>query len=236
MKDCKEEELLCDFHIHTTYSDGSLPLRKVVDMYGQTGHDCIAITDHHVDKLGFVGKAAHTLRASLNKDNFNEYLENIAYEAKRALDKYNMIVLAGVEITKNHISKNKSAHILIIDIKNFIPPELDYKKLFLEAKKQDALVIAAHPYHVLGLDKETLYLWNNRQRYAKYIDAWEIGCNRDLFNVVSLESYPFVANSDFHKPSHIHSWRTLLYCKRNIKCIKKCIKENTRVAIKFFRK
>ncbi|MGB9743687.1 MAG: PHP domain-containing protein [Desulfurella sp.] len=236
MDNCKEESLLCDFHIHTNYSDGSLNLRKVVDIYGQTGHDIIAITDHLVDKTNLMGMAAHTINASLSEENFEDYLENIAYESKRALDKYDMLVMPGVEITKNHISAAKSAHILLIDIKKYIPPELSYKKLFLEAKKQNALIIAAHPYHVLGLDKETLYLWNNRKYFSKYIDAWEIGCNKDLFNVVSLESYPFVANSDFHKPSHIHSWRTLLYCKKEIECVKKCIKDNTKVAIKFFRK
>ena len=36
------EMLLCDFHIHTTYSDGVLPLSKVVDLFGRSGHDVIA--------------------------------------------------------------------------------------------------------------------------------------------------------------------------------------------------
>ena len=31
--------LLWDFHIHTTYSDGILPLPRVVDIFGQSGHD-----------------------------------------------------------------------------------------------------------------------------------------------------------------------------------------------------
>ena len=42
--------LLCDFHIHTSYSDGMLPLPKVVDLFGQSGHDVIAITDHIVNR------------------------------------------------------------------------------------------------------------------------------------------------------------------------------------------
>ena len=42
-----EPFLLCDFHVHTTWSDGRLSLREVVDLYGQTGRfDVIAITDH----------------------------------------------------------------------------------------------------------------------------------------------------------------------------------------------
>ena len=35
--------LLCDFHIHTDLSDGSLPLREVVNLYGEQGFDVIAI-------------------------------------------------------------------------------------------------------------------------------------------------------------------------------------------------
>ena len=46
----RADMLLCDFHIHTTYSDGILPLPKVVDLFGRSGHDVIAITDHIVNQ------------------------------------------------------------------------------------------------------------------------------------------------------------------------------------------
>jgi histidinol phosphatase-like PHP family hydrolase len=42
-----EPFLLCDFRVHTRWSDGRLSLRDVVDLYGRTGRfDVIAITDH----------------------------------------------------------------------------------------------------------------------------------------------------------------------------------------------
>jgi len=42
-----EPFLLCDFHVHTKWSDGRLSIREVVDLYGQTRRfDVIAITDH----------------------------------------------------------------------------------------------------------------------------------------------------------------------------------------------
>ena len=42
-----EPFLLCDFHVHTSWSDGRLSLREVVDLYGKTRRfDVIAITDH----------------------------------------------------------------------------------------------------------------------------------------------------------------------------------------------
>jgi hypothetical protein len=42
--------LLCDFHIHTTYSDGSVGLKRTVDLFGQAGFDVIAVTDHVVSE------------------------------------------------------------------------------------------------------------------------------------------------------------------------------------------
>ena len=57
--------LLCDFHIHTTYSDGILPLPEVVDLFGRSGHDVIAITDHIVNRDNGLGRIAHRIRHSL---------------------------------------------------------------------------------------------------------------------------------------------------------------------------
>ena len=41
--------LLCDFHIHTQWSDGAEALETVVDLYGARGFDAICITDHVMD-------------------------------------------------------------------------------------------------------------------------------------------------------------------------------------------
>jgi len=50
--------LLCDFHIHTNYSDGRLSLPDVIDFYGRRGFDCICITDHLADPRRLIGKLA----------------------------------------------------------------------------------------------------------------------------------------------------------------------------------
>lgn len=227
--------LLCDFHIHTKYSDGSLKLRQVVDLFGQAGFDVIAITDHVVNGDSMIGKFAYRFRFTITEKNFNEYLENVKYEAERAWNKYEMLVIPGVEISKNYLSSDKSAHILIIDIKDFIPACESYEAIFLEAKKQNAVVVACHPHHIKGEIRNTLYLWNNRNKYGKYIDAWEIANRDDVFNVVSLKKYPYIANSDFHKARHLYSWKTLLNCEKNVVSVKKCIKHNKGVAITLFR-
>jgi hypothetical protein len=228
--------LLCDFHIHTTYSDGSVELRKAIDIFGQAGFDVIAITDHVVNGDNSLGKLAHRFRYSITSRNFYQYVEHIEEEAERAKEKYNMLVLPGVEISKNHLTPDKSAHILVIDIRDFIPACWSYEEILLEAKKQEALTVACHPHYMSAkTDRDTLFLWNNRDKYSRYIDAWEIANRDDVFNVVSLKKYPYRANSDFHKPRHLYSWKTLLNCEKETSAIKQCIKHNRGVAMTLFR-
>ncbi|MEW5744579.1 MAG: PHP domain-containing protein [Nitrospirota bacterium] len=227
--------LLCDFHIHTKYSDGSVALDTVIDLYGQAGFDVIAITDHVVNGDNSLGKFARRFNLSVRADNFDRYKEHIDRAAARAWDKYEMLVIPGVEISKNYLTAEKSAHILLLDIKEFIPACMSYEHIFLEAKQQGALTVACHPHHMSDLSRDTLFLWNNRDKYARYIDAWEVANRDDVFNVVSLKKYPYIANSDFHKVRHLYSWKTLLNCDKNSASIKQCIRHNKGVAITLFR-
>lgn len=228
--------LLCDFHIHTKYSDGSVELRKAIDLYGQAGFDVISITDHVVNGDSAIGKLAQRFRFSVTMDNFDEYMQAVRTEADRAWQKYGMLVINGVEISKNYISREKSAHIIILDIKEFIPACWSIEKIILEAKRQEGVIIACHPHHMSDMSRETLFLWKNREKYQKYIDAWEIANRDDVFNVISLKKYNYIANSDFHKPRHLYSWKTLLDCEKEVGSVKQCIKHNRGVAITLFRR
>ena len=46
---------------------------------------------------------------------------------------------------------------------------------------------------------------------------------------------PYLANSDFHKPKHIYSWKTLVNCEKHPEAIKECIRKNERIAITLYR-
>jgi len=52
---------------------------------------------------------------------------------------------------------------------------------------------------------------------------------------VGMKRLPFLANSDFHKPKHIYSWKTLLYCEKTEEAIKDCIRKNEHVSITLYR-
>lgn len=52
---------------------------------------------------------------------------------------------------------------------------------------------------------------------------------------MSLKRLPFLANSDFHKPKHIYSWKTLLHCEKDSEAIKECIRLNEHLSITLYR-
>lgn len=232
----KSGPLLCDFHVHTNYSDGKLTVADVVDFYGVRGFDCICITDHWADPRRLIGKLARLTPFTLSTDQIEEYFAVIANEARRAWRRYGMLVLTGLEFNKDGPTKKSSAHLLGIDLKLPISPRLDLMETITRIHAQGALAVAAHP-HLMKSEwaKETLYLWDNQEKFAPVIDAWEIANRNNLFTPVSLRRLPFLANSDFHKPKHIFSWKTLLNCEKDAEAIKECIRRNENVSITLYR-
>jgi predicted metal-dependent phosphoesterase TrpH len=81
-----EPFLLCDFHVHTAWSDGRLSLRDVIDLYGKTRRfDVIAITDHILMRRDLLARAGRLLSLgrrtfSVTEDQFEAYLADIERE------------------------------------------------------------------------------------------------------------------------------------------------------------
>lgn len=228
--------LLCDFHIHTNYSDGKLTVAEVVDYYGAHGFDCICITDHLADTRGVMGKLSRLSRLTLPPSQLDEYFEVIRREADRAWRRYQMLVMTGIEFNKDGCRPKTSAHLLGIDLTEPIPPNLDLTETIAQIHAQGGLAVASHP-HLMKSEwgKNTLYLWENQETFAPLLDAWEVANRDNLFTPVALKRLPYLANSDFHKPRHIYSWKTVLDCPKEPEAIKHCIRRNERVSIRLYR-
>jgi len=228
--------LLCDFHIHTSYSDGKLAVSEVVDFYGRLGFDCICITDHLADPRRLIGKLARLSNMTVSENQLDEYFDVTERERKRAWRKYQMIVMTGIEFNKDGYTQKTSAHLLGVGLKAPIPSALDLPETIAQIHAQGALAIASHP-HIMKSEwgKNTLYLWENHEKFAPLIDAWEIANRNNIFDCVGMKRLPFLGNSDFHKPKHIYSWKTLLYCEKNEEAIKECIRRNEHVSITLYR-
>lgn len=227
---------LCDFHIHTNYSDGRLTLPEVIDFYGRRGFDCICITDHVADPRRLIGKYSELLNFTVAAGQLDEYFDMLERERRRAWRKYDMLVMTGLEFNKEGFTRKTSGHLLGIDLKAPIPPSLDFVETIAQVHSQGGLAVAAHP-HLMTSEwgKNTLFLWENQDVFAPIIDAWEIANRNNIFTPVGLKRLAYLANSDFHKPKHIYSWKTILQCEKEPEAIKECIRKNERVSLTLYR-
>lgn len=239
-----EPFLLCDFHVHTSWSDGRLSLRETVDLYGSTGRfDVIAITDHILMKRDVLARAGRmaTLgrrRFSVAEEDFGAYLAEIEAEGARAMREYGLLLIPGAEITQNRLRGRFNSHIIGLGLREWISADQRADDILREIRRQGGLSIACHPHHrtTRRIEISTCYLWDHRRELAPLVDVWEAANRDDLFSVTSLKHYPYVANSDFHKAKHLHSWKTLLRCEKSWPAIKAALKANVDVALMLFRK
>ena len=127
-----------------------------------------------------------------------------------------MLVVPGAEITQNRLRGRKNSHIIALDIKNYISADQSAGDILREIRRQGGLSIACHPHHrtTRRIEISTCYLWDHREQLSDLVDVWEAANRDDLFSVTSLKHYPYVANSDFHKPKHLYSWKTLVRAEK----------------------
>lgn len=220
------EWLLTDLHIHTTFSDGILPIEEVVKIYGEARFDAIAITDHLFDtqsprslELYDEGKSIKDLKG---------YFQKIEEVSRHAQETYHLLVIPGLEIC----NLLEDYHILGIDLKEAVDPNQNAEGVINEIHRQGGLAIASHPHLKLSyfieddkvsIRNHPLHLWKHREKYLDKLDAWEIANREDLFSVVSLEHLPFVANSDFHERHHLTSWKSLIFAEKEKEALKRSI-------------
>ncbi len=225
------------------WSDGRLSVREVVDLYGRTGDfDVIAITDHIVRKHDVLARAARVAtfgrrRYSILEASFDDYLAEITAEAERARRLYGMLVIPGAEITKNHVRAGKNAHIVALGIREYISADEETSKILREIRRQGALSIACHPHHrtTRRIEVSTCYRWDHRDALVDMVDLWEAASRDDLFSVTSLKHFPYIANSDFHKPKHLYSWKTLVRSRKDWPSLKRALCDNVDLAITLYR-
>ena len=223
--------LLADFHIHTTWSDGKLRMDEVVDLFGSSGHDVIAVTDHVVNRDNVIGLATRRMGLSLTEENFADYLDEVEHEKRRAWDRYGMVVLAGCELTRNTYRRSQSAHALALGVEHFISAEGSVEEMLARARSSGAAVVACHPNEQSEWFANTFYIWNKREALKELIDRWEVACRWDLFPQVSHARLPYLGNTYFHDRPHLSAWKTLVPCNKNERAVLAALKDGRDVGV-----
>jgi signal transduction histidine kinase/predicted metal-dependent phosphoesterase TrpH len=220
------EWLLTDLHIHTTFSDGTVPIEEVVKIYGEAGFDAIAITDHLFDTQS--PRSLELYEEGKSIKDLQGYFRRIEEVSRWAKESYDLLVIPGVEVC----NLLEDYHILGIDLKEAVNPNQNAEGVIEEIHRQGGLAIASHPHWKLSYfindDKASirnhpLHLWKHREKYFDKFDAWEIANREDLFTVVSLERLAFVANSDFHERHHLTAWKSLIFAEKEKEALKQAI-------------
>jgi predicted metal-dependent phosphoesterase TrpH len=202
----KSPPLLCELHAHTTWSDGSLTVRELCDLYGRRGFDVLAVTDHAPRDGRYV-----------QAETFAAYLESVHAEARRARDLYDLLVLPGLELTFDDPDPLQAAHVVALGLREYVDLAEGLESALADARAHGAALVAAHPYSVDELASATrcTAAFAARPELVPLVDRFELFNRNTLFGWVSAAGLPAVASGDFHRLEHLSTWKTLLPCAKD---------------------
>ena len=220
--------LLCDFHMHTVFSDGLVwPSFRVAEAYRE-GLDAISITDH-IEYHPNIKDASH----------------NRSYEiAKPAADNSNVILIRSSEITRSMPPGHFNA-IFLSDCDAL--DKDDWRASFAEAKKQNAFIIWNHPGWDAQQPDTTLWWPEHTEIYNNgWMNGIEVVNDKsyyaEAFQWALDKKLTMFGNSDVHQPIQsvvdfakgAHRATTLVFAKdRSVEAIREAL-DNRRTAI-FYR-
>jgi hypothetical protein len=194
----KRTPLLCELHAHTTWSDGELSLRELVDLYGLSGFDVLCVTDHVV-RSDDRWRAGREGGRSVTQAIYDDYLRAVEQEASRARARYDLLVVPGLELTFDDVDPARGAHAVAVGL------------------REGAALIAAHPYPAaLAADADrTTARWALDAGLAASVDRFELFNRAECFHWVAAAGLPGVASGDFHRVEHLRTWKTLVPAARD---------------------
>ncbi len=214
--------LVCDFHTHSVFSDGSVwPNIRVAEAQ-KDGLDAIAVTEH-IEYQSHIDDIPHPDR-------------NRSYElAKKYAGKSNLMVVNGTEITKNMPPGHSNA-IFVKDVNKIMND--DYMEAYKAARKQGAFIFWNHPHWIgqrkdgtVNISEEVKELINKRllngvevTNERTYSDqAIQAALDHDLTMIGTSDVHDLV-DWDYNIPHGGHRPVTLVFSKkRNQKDLKRSL-------------
>lgn len=198
-----------DLHIHTYYSDGDVSPQYRVREAWADGLDAIAITDH-IEYRPHDAQMAQYLGVEKNNVDFN----TPGQLAKSEGDYYGLIVIPGIEITRDPRTVGHFNALFTTD-NNAIPAD-DPIQAIRNAKRQGAIVVDNHP----GWERtsvspteieqqafsegliEGIEIMNSQEFYPKIIDT----ALQNNFFMVSATDLHSTTNDDYAKGGNLRNF------------------------------
>ncbi len=208
--------LLAELHAHTRWSDGDLTLPTLVDLYGGRGFDVLCITDHVTRSDDPWLEPADPARG-VTAETFPTYLAEIQSEARRARERFGLLVVPGLELSWNDVDLDRAAHAVAVGTTRFVSLDEGFERALETASAAGAAIIAAHPF-----DDEPCESPERRtRRFAcdpmlrTFAHRFELFNRETLFGWVARSGLPVVASGDFHRPEHLEGWKTMIPCAKD---------------------
>lgn len=214
--------LLCELHAHTTWSDGSLSPRELVDLYGGLGFDVLCVTDH-------------VLRSDdpwqgVEPESFHAYADEISREATRARALYDLLVIPGLELTYDAEDPDEAGHALALGLRQPVSMDDGLLQAMRTAKDAGAAIVAAHPNGPENhpASRGTRYFWRRWAELDGLVDRFELFNRRQVFPWVADACLPVIATGDFHHLENLAGWKTMLACAKEEAAVINCLQSPAR--------
>jgi predicted metal-dependent phosphoesterase TrpH len=210
--------LLCELHAHTTWSDGVLTLGELVGLYGGLGFDALCVTDHTCRADDPWLPEHESGPRAIHAGNYDDYLAEVELEAARARERYDLLLLPGLELTWNDLDPLRAAHALALGLRTFVSVDDGLEAALASARESGAAIVAAHPFADdadRSAARTTRRFAHDRANLDALVDRYELFNRNRLFAWVEEARLPFVACGDFHRPEHLTGWKTLVPCTKD---------------------
>lgn len=213
----RPQPLLAELHAHTTWSDGDLTVRELVDLVGGRGFDVLCVTDHVVRSDDPWLDAAQRLERGVGREEYASYLAELESEAQRARVLYDLLLIPGLELTYNDLDPALAAHAVAIGLRTFVSVDAGLDGAIETAAQAGAAIVAAHPFdgEPAACAPRLTQRWARDEALRGLAHRFELFNRTQLFGWVADAGLPAVAAGDIHVAAHLSGWKTLLPCRRS---------------------
>lgn len=187
------KSLKAELHCHNIFSNGHVGSLEPI-------HDCSVTIPQQLEQAHLAGLDVLFVTNHNTIDGHRQMLEY-----KNNHQKFDALKV----YTAEEVTTNNESHVLVYGIDHAIKPGLSLREILDEAKKQDAVTIAPHPFSLMDALRDD----------SIYCDLFEVfnSCNVDVYSNLRAKKFAkdealhVVAGSDSHVQSTIGRSTNLIY-------------------------